>query len=422
MKTSKSAAQSPMANSSEQEATAGPSRATATPQAEATTGPSWADEAPQADEMDTSRPPSQASMTSQASGATSITGLVQKMDIAGLNRDQRRFIEHLKSKFNVTDEAALEASMKRKRPSRSARAAKKRNGSPSRPSPGNPAYEPPKKRPNLTTSEVVLCRRVGIIGDGAFTEEQMESIKDGIMQVVKSRPNTCPPEFRGIQNRYGFVVAIAADPESVTWLHQQQGAIAAVCGFPLRVVEGDDIPKTALYKCAFSASKRFTNEDILDTLGSQARGIDLPTDEWKVVRRIENGEDVVLFLSVDITSADVIRQNNGSLVYRFGRVKLYPTTIEAGESEPGPGVEPTPEEATSKLVKPPALTARGSAPNKPNTRPTKPTSGRATPPAIKQAAKKPPQATPKPPGQETIPGMLLRERAAASKPKNQDGK
>lgn len=257
----------------------------------------------------------------------------------------------------------------------------------------------------MTMGQAVLCRKVGIVGENPFTDNQLEAIKTAIMAVIATRPSNTPPEFHGIQNRNGLLVATMANPESETWMYNQQEAIAAASGLSLRVVSEKDIPKTAIFKAFFSHSSGNTNEEILRLLGSQFRDFLLPTEEWIVVRRIVRDDSVILFMAIDVASADIIRDCKGSLPYRFGHAKFLHSNAAAAEAEPSlpvDGTGPTPDEARAKP--PPKVVIPVAAPA-----PVKPSPGAETPapiPIAKGGRRNKKKDVTLPPSQSTLPGIV----------------
>lgn len=69
----------------------------------------------------------------------------------------------------------------------------------------------------------------------------------------------------------------------------------------------EDIPNSQLFKGSFAHSAKDSDELILDTLASFTRYHVLSTIRWKVMRRMNDGDTAILFLSIDNTSAEYIK-------------------------------------------------------------------------------------------------------------------
>lgn len=185
------------------------------------------------------------------------------------------------------------------------------------------------KKPTLTLAEALKCKRMAIVGEKAFSDDERDRIKDAICDVVALRSeDDIPPEFHGVMNRLGYLVATVADSESALWLLNNQEEIATVSNCSLRIMSEDAVPVRRLYRAVFSHSKTRTTENIFATLEGFSRDRSFSTRKWELVRRVEDGATAVLFINVDEASADYIKSKKFALPFRLGHANFYRTWNE----------------------------------------------------------------------------------------------
>lgn len=188
-----------------------------------------------------------------------------------------------------------------------------------------PDPEPP--TPTPTIDETPEGRRVGLVAEKPITDSEEKLIKDAIVRTVRAKKSDCPPEFFGIKNRKGIIIATVADQESEDWLMTHRKDISKECGIKLKVYKEQDIPSPYVFKVTFPDSESESNESILDTLESYSRH-PLPTSHWIVKKRIIEGHRVILDLSVDKKSAKYFEERNYRLPYGLGHA-----TVEKADSK-----------------------------------------------------------------------------------------
>lgn len=287
-----------------------------------------------------------------------------------LTRDQRRLLDHLRNKFNFTDEDAFARAKGYKRkqknpantqPSKKAKSdpqtpakaqsdceGAKPNSSATVSSPqqtGNAAPAqatadkgnlqektvfPNKKpenlrptetarkpaatsgktqngrKPTIPIADALKCQRLAIVGRTAFTDEQRNRIKDAICEVVLNDDTDSPPEFHGVMTKCGHLVATVADSESAQWLLEHQEEIAKESDCPLSIMTEDMVPPKKLYRAIFSHSSMRSTADIFKTLEKFSRDRSIHTSRWELVRRVEDGHASILYILVDEKSAEYI--------------------------------------------------------------------------------------------------------------------
>lgn len=172
-------------------------------------------------------------------------------------------------------------------------------------------------KPSASAQKICKGIMVGLVAEDPITESQERSVEEAIVQIVRARKSNCPPEFFGIKNHKGILMANVVDQQSEDWLMKHQEHISRECGVKLKVYKEQDIPSPPVFKMTFHESSEKSTADILDTLESYSRH-PLPTAQWFLQKRINEGSRATLILEVDKKSASYFESKNFQLPYRMG--------------------------------------------------------------------------------------------------------
>lgn len=189
-----------------------------------------------------------------------------------------------------------------------------------------------------TFREVVRLERLAICDrnypNTLLTTEQMTSIGDEIMELVlEQETKEVKPSFEGCSHKPGYVVLSCASKETAQWVRGIISRVKPWEGADLLVMEEDEIPRPEIYILYLPAAKEENTDKILRRIRSQ--NSELRTYEWKVLNRGEEGNRVILTVSVDSVSSQRLKDRRLQIAWLYGKASVRPKR----QARPGAGAE-----------------------------------------------------------------------------------
>lgn len=124
----------------------------------------------------------------------------------------------------------------------------------------------------------------------------------------------------GMTRRYGVIMAVAANKESLEWLTTCRDVIAEEAKVQFQVVVGDQIPHAAEVSAYFKEGAKIPDLHILQYIHGQNQGSRINSLRWKILKRIPHGFDCRVVFGIDGDSADALKACSMKVYFMFGHV------------------------------------------------------------------------------------------------------
>uniref|UniRef100_A0A8D9A7T3 DUF4780 domain-containing protein n=1 Tax=Cacopsylla melanoneura TaxID=428564 RepID=A0A8D9A7T3_9HEMI len=179
-----------------------------------------------------------------------------------------------------------------------------------------------------------------------LTNDQMANIQSQILDKIAEKEGAPYPQFSGTAYRPGWLSITCDNSATVDWLKSIIGGIQPSTGANLKVVDEGDLPKSKILSGYFPSSSEEATEKILRLVKAQNQS--LTSNEWKVLRRNNEGTAAHLIMSVDLASVELLKKENYKISYKFGKVALH----NKSEPKPQPNVQPPAKANVTSGVEP----------------------------------------------------------------------
>ncbi|EDV53079.1 uncharacterized protein LOC6555293 [Drosophila erecta] len=171
-------------------------------------------------------------------------------------------------------------------------------------------------------SVFVQCVRIGLAAESAgtsLTSEQMARIKEAIIDVTVEQSGSQKPQFEGCVARRGWLLVTCSNSSTSEWFKRNFCHIQAKVATKLKLMDESELPRKNVVLGYFPDSLSTSSQKVLEIIQAQNP---VSTAEWRVMQRLTHGELLHLAMAVDNESHKKLVALNGTISYRFGRVKL----------------------------------------------------------------------------------------------------
>lgn len=196
---------------------------------------------------------------------------------------------------------------------------------------------PSQAKPKATTpsfKDALVCSKVGVIHNGRLplTTEQMKDVEKAILTSIRKMESPdWSPDFQGTERKNGWLLLRCNNQETRKWLLSCSEELAKTTSLPIKVVEGEDLPKPHMVRGFFPDSKDDSSEEILDYLRVQGQ---FPTAGWSIANRSNEGKVVEMVFEVDDESAALIDERGTSIPYKFSKARIIRIQGKRKASDP----------------------------------------------------------------------------------------
>ncbi|EDX15002.1 uncharacterized protein LOC6730216 [Drosophila simulans] len=175
---------------------------------------------------------------------------------------------------------------------------------------------------NPYPSGLVECVRIGLAAESAgtsLTSEQMTMIKEAIIDVTVEQSGSQKPQFEGCVARRGWLLVTCSNSSTSEWFKQNFCHIQSKVTTKLKLMDESELPRRNVVLGYFPDSLTTSSQKVLEIIQAQNP---VSTAEWRVMNRLTHGELLHLSMAVDNESHKKLIELNGTISFRFGRVKL----------------------------------------------------------------------------------------------------
>lgn len=210
--------------------------------------------------------------------------------------------------------------------------------------PHNQESKKPPHRP-VSFRDAIQGVRVGIVHADyprtLLTDEQLDRVQNDIMvSTLSAAAAGYRPAFTSLVYRTGWLLLHCKNRGTADWLRTIIPVGGSLGDIPLRIIEGDDLPRHRIAVGYFPNSSNLSSELILEHLFNQNTGLN--TDHWRVLQRSEEGNISLLTVSVDEASASAIEAENHRVNFRWGTISLRLRKAGGTQTATGAGMEVDP--------------------------------------------------------------------------------
>ncbi|XP_043653393.1 uncharacterized protein LOC122620138 [Drosophila teissieri] len=171
-------------------------------------------------------------------------------------------------------------------------------------------------------SVLVQCVRIGLAAESAgtsLTSEQMDQIKEAIIDVTVEQAGSQKPQFEGCVARRGWLLVTCSNSSTSEWFKRNFCHIQSKVTTKLKLMDETELPRKNVVLGYFPDSIATSSQKVLEIIQAQNP---VSTAEWRVMNRLNQGELLHLAMAVDNESHQKLIELNGTISFRFGRVKL----------------------------------------------------------------------------------------------------
>lgn len=220
----------------------------------------------------------------------------------------------------------------------------------------------PTSRPSVPYSTALTSTRVGVKDSNPMSDTQLDRLYDAIVSRIASSEKGKGPAFTGLSLKPGWLLITCADQHAVTWLGQNVPSLKPWPGADLSLISERDLPKTKVGVVFIPNPEAKDTNKVLSLLRAQNEGLN--TEIWKVLHKKDEKGGVILTLSMDDLSVEILKRKDlkANLAFKTVQFRIKgakASTQNEGTSAPPPP-EPQPSTSSSEVATDPGTGISGS--------------------------------------------------------------
>lgn len=153
--------------------------------------------------------------------------------------------------------------------------------------------------------------------------EDFRFIEESILDLaIDQMSGSTRPQFLNIFYKYGYFIFNCANEKTADWLRANFNKIKKPPGIKKLILseEHKHLPRRSMIVGYFHSCREYESNRILSIIDALNEGLNAV--DWKILRRIDNGQSAELVMSVSQSVMEILEKRNGKIFFKFGTERL----------------------------------------------------------------------------------------------------